>query len=454
MNIVIIGSGKIGDSICEQLAREGHDVTLIDKTSDILGTTANQLDIMCVEGDGAMRSTLIEANAGGADLVIACTGSDETNMLSCLMAKKLGARRTAARVRNPEYYKQIDFIKNDLGIDVAINPELITAEEICRVFIFPAALKIEVFARGRAELVEFKIDEGSPLDGITLSALSHEVKVKALVCAVQRGEEVYIPKGDFRLLAGDRIHVSASHKDIEGFLRAIGGFREKVKTSMIVGGGRIGYYLAALLLSAGIHVKIIERDEAFCNVLAAALPEAAVINGDGTDQKLLFEEGIEHADSFAALTGIDEENMVISLFAQSSGVDKVVTKINRDSYIDMAGKMGIDSIVSPKDVTSSRMVSYARAMENTVGSSNVENMYKILGGSVEALEFIIRDSDAPYIGKPLKELRLKENSLIGCIVRNRKSIIPNGDTEIQLGDSVILVTTDSRFNDLKDAFNI
>ena len=189
-------------------------------------------------------------------------------------------------------------------------------------------------------------------------------------------------------------------------------------------------------------------------MLAAALPEAAVINGDGTDQKLLFEEGIEHADSFAALTGIDEENMVISLFAQSSGVDKVVTKINRDSYIDMAGKMGIDSIVSPKDVTSSRMVSYARAMENTVGSSNVENMYKILGGSVEALEFIIRDSDSPYIGKPLKELRLKENSLIGCIVRNRKSIIPNGDTEIQLGDSVILVTTDSRFNDLKDAFNI
>lgn len=453
MNIVIIGAGKVGASICEQLAREGHDVTLVDKNSDILGNSSTMLDIMCIEGDGAMRSTLTEANAGNADLVISCTGSDETNMLACLMAKKLGARRTAARVRNPEYYKQIDFIKYDLGIDVAINPELITAEEICRIFIFPAALKIEVFARGRAELVEFKIDSGSPLDGITLSELSHSFKVKLLVCAVLREDMVFIPKGDFRLLAGDRIHVSASHKDIEGFLRSIGGYREKVKTSMIVGGGRIGYYLAWLLIAAGIHVKIIERDESFCNTLAAALPEAAVINGDGTDQKLLFEEGIEHADSFAALTGIDEENMIISLFAQSSGVDKIVSKVNRDSYIDMASRMGIDSIVSPKDVTSSRMVSYARAMQNTEGS-NVENMYKILGGSVEALEFIVRDEDAFYVGKPLKELRLKENSLICCIVRSRKSIIPNGDTEIRLGDSVIVVTTDGRFNDLKDAFVI
>ena len=269
------------------------------------------------------------------------------------------------------------------------------------------------------------------------------------LCAVQRGEEVYIPKGDFRLLAGDRIHVSASHKDIEGFLRAIGGFREKVKTSMIVGGGRIGYYLAALLLSAGIHVKIIERDEAFCNVLAAALPEAAVINGDGTDQKLLFEEGIEHADSFAALTGIDEENMVISLFAQSSGVDKVVTKINRDSYIDMAGKMGIDSIVSPKDVTSSRMVSYARAMENTVGSSNVENMYKILGGSVEALEFIIKENSA-VAGIPLQDLNFRKNTLICCIYRNGKVILPGGQDMMLAGDSVLVVISGYRISDIKE----
>ena len=438
MNIVIIGSGKIGDSICEQLAREGHDVTLIDKTADILGTTANQLDIMCVEGDGAMRSTLIEANAGGADLVIACTGSDETNMLSCLMAKKLGARRTAARVRNPEYYKQIDFIKNDLGIDVAINPELITAEEICRVFIFPAALKIEVFARGRAELVEFKIDEGSPLDGITLSALSHEVKVKALVCAVQRGEEVYIPKGDFRLLAGDRIHVSASHKDIEGFLRAIGGFREKVKTSMIVGGGRIGYYLAERLSHDGFATKIIESDYNKCEKLSAMLPAVNIINGDACNHDLLKSEGISDCDALVSLTGFDEMNMIISLYGRNKGVKQTVTKLSRLKNSGIIGDIPLGSVICPNDLCCNTIVQYVRAMKNQTGAALA--VHFIADRRAEAIEFRVDESTA-HCGEPLKNLKTKKNVLLVCISHGAETEIPSGDSSYQAGDSVIIVTT-------------
>lgn len=452
MNIVIIGAGKVGEAICEQLSREGHDIVVIDKDPGVLGDAINNLDLMCVEGDGTMQSVLLEANVPEADLVIACSSTDEINMLACLMAKKMGAKRTAARVRNPEYYNQIDFIKNELGIDVAINPELIIAEEISRVFFFPAALKIETFARGRAELVEFKVEDGSPIEGLTLSDIFKFFHVKILVCAVQRGDEVFIPKGDFVLEAGDRIHLSASHKDIENFLRAIGGFKEKIKTALLLGGGRIAFYLAQQLIGSGIQVKIIEKDPDICQTLAGLLPNAVIINGDCTDQKLLFEEGLEHSDAVAALTGIDEENMIVSLFAQNNGVKKVIAKVNRSTYMEMATKMGLDSVLSPKAITAGRIVSYVRAMKNASGS-NLENVYKIVDGSVEAMEFVVRDDTAPYIDKPLRELKLKKNALISCIVRSRSSIIPNGDSTIQFGDSVLVVTPEgTKINDLKDAF--
>lgn len=452
MKIVIVGAGKVGTTLCEQLSAEGHDIVIIDQNPATLYAINNRLDVMSIEGNGTLISVQEEAETNKADLFISCASTDETNMLCCVIAKKLGAKKTAARVRNPEYYSQFDFIQNDLKIDIAINPELAAAEEITRVLAFPSALKVEPFARGRVELVEYKIEDSSALCGTKLQDINKLYNVKILICAVQRSNEIFIPKGNFTLLAGDKIHISAPHTDIKRFVKLDGGIKEKIKSTLIIGGGRVSYYVAKKLTAIGLKVKIIENDPEQCMTLTKLLPEVTIINADGTDHHLLKEEGIEMSDSVVTLTNIDEENIVTSIYAKKCDVTKVITKINRGSYIEIASSLGLDTIVSPKLVSSNRMVAYARGMSNSQGS-NVETVYRMFGNKVEALEFIAPES-APYLNKPLRELKMRPNTLIAAIVRGRRSIIPYGDTEINKRDNVIVVTSETLLDDLKDAFEI
>ncbi len=450
MKIVIIGDGKIGSTVSALLQAEGHDIVIIDKNVDALDDTLNMQDIMCVEGNGALYDVQVEAGVRDADLLIACTMSDELNMLACLVAKKIGAKATIARVRDPEYYKQLRYIKDDLGLSMVINPEYSTAQEMARVLTFPAATKIELFARGRVELVEFVLSDASPLDGLSLAELYKKYKIRILICAVQRDKDIFIPNGDFILRSKDRIHITAAHADVENFFKTIRNLRGKVRSIIIVGGGKIAYYLADRLIKLSMNVKIIESDYARCAEISELLPKATVICGDGTDQTLLREEGIESVDGFVALTGIDEENMILSIYAKNCGVSKVIAKVNRDSYMEMGEQLGLESIVSPKRVAANNVASFVRAMENSAGS-NIETLYRLVDGQVEALEFVVRE-DASYLGVPLRDLSLRPNVLVASIVRNRIPIVPDGNSCIEMGDSVIVVTANQRLQDLREIF--
>lgn len=448
MKMVIIGNGKAGSGLASTLANEGHDVTVIDINGTALERTQNTEDVMCIEGNGIDADVQRDAAVNKAGIVIAATHYDEVNLLCCLIAKKLGAKRTIARVRNPEYYKQIDIIRDDLGLSMAINPESITADEILRVLITPAAAKVEVFEKGKMELVEYKIPDNSPILDCSLIEIYKQTGIKLLICAVQRDSEIYIPGGNFVLRSGDRISIAAAHKDIERFFRMCGSIKDKVKSCIIVGGGRISYYLTRNLLGMGMHVKIIEKDLDNCKRLAQLFPKASVIHGDGTDQDMLAEEGIRDADAFVAVTGIDEENIIMSLYAKNNSNAKVVTKVNRDSYVGLTAQIGLDCIISPKYLATSSVLTYVRSLDNT--ESNIEAIYHIVNNRVEAAEFRIRESIPRMIGVPLKDLRIKKNILICSVVRGRQVIIPDGSTTIELGDSVVVVSKEHRFSDIRD----
>ncbi len=449
MKIVVIGNGKVGSNLSAALVAEGHDVTVVDCEEAHLRKTQNTLDVMCIEGNGATAEIQMEAGVNKAGLVIAATPYDELNILCCLIGKRLGAKKTISRVRNPEYYRQMHLIREDLGLSMVINPELSTADEISRVLIFPSAAKVEVFEKGRLELVEYRLPEVSALNDVSLQEMYKKVKTKFLICAVQRKNDIFIPDGDFVLHAGDRIHLVSSHKNIERFFRASGLMKDKIKTVMLVGGGRVGYYLALQLLSVGMRVKIVEKDHDRCMELAELLPKAIVIEGDGTDQELLLEEGILRADAFVSLTGIDEENMVLSLFAKDATDAKVVTKISRDNYLRLASELGLDCVISPKYLTSSNVVSYVRSLSNTA-DNEIESLYHVVGNQVEAIEFRIRDQIAGLVGIPLRQVRLKKNILICAVIRKREIIIPDGSVSIELGDSVVVVSKDYHFSMVKD----
>lgn len=448
MNIVIIGDGKVGHKLASQLSDENYNVALIDPSERKLKDTMNELDVSCFVGDGASAEVQKEADVPNADLVIACASTDELNMLCCLLAKRLGAKQTIARVRNPLYYQQMHLFKEDLKLSMAVNPELVLAGEISRVLIFPSAAKIETFVKGRVELVEVTIGENSPLNGVALSELYRTYQIKMLVCAVQRGDEVYIPDGSFVPQQGDKINIAASHKDIEKFFKFVGAMRNKVKNVMICGGGRVAYYLANQLLPLGMQVKIIEQDEARCLHLCDLLPKATIIHGNATDHELLEEEGIANADAFVSLTGMDEENIIMSLYAKTKQVSKIVTKVNGEALQYMVDQLGMESVVSAKNVTANVITSYVRAMNNSMGSANVETMYQLINGKIEALEFQIREA-TNYTGIPLKDLSIKENHLVACIVRGRQIIIPGGNDTMEVGDSVIVVTMSHGLEDLK-----
>ena len=450
MKIVVSGCGKIGFEIVKSLVNEGHDVVVVDNNPLVLEQVTNVVDVMGVTGNSADCETLAEAGIENAQLFIAVTGSDEMNMLSCYIAKCMGVEHTIARIRNPEYNdNSLSFMRQNLGLSSSLNPELLTAKEIFNVLKLPSAIKVENFSKRTIEMVEIRIPADSNLDGMALSKMREKYRAEYLICAVTRGEESFIPDGNFVLNAGDIIGIIAAPTEIQKLLKNIGILQKQVDNVMILGASKTAYYLAKMLVSSGIDVKIIEQNLERCEEVSAELDEkAVVIHGNGAEQELLLEEGIGSVDAFVALTGMDEENMVISMFASTQGVKKVITKINREEMCSLANKLGIDSVITPKTVTADILVSYARAIENSMGS-NVETLYKILDGKAEALEFNVR-SDFTQVNIPLKQMKFKSNVLIAGILRGRKTIIPSGDDVIMLNDKVIVVAANQRFNDLSD----
>lgn len=449
MKIVIIGDGKVGHKLTAQLSEENYDVVLIDQNAGKLKEAVNRMDIFCINGDGANAEVQKEADVPHADLVIACASTDELNMLSCLLAKRLGAKHTIARVRNPVYYRQMDLLKEDLRLSMAVNPELAVSNEIARVLLFPDTSKVETFVKGKVELIEYKLCENSKLVGYSLKEIYKKFQIRMLVCAVKREAKVYIPDGEFILRQEDRLHIAASHQDLELFFNALGKRREKVKKVLICGGGRVSFYLAGQLLQAKMQVKIIEQDRLKCENLNDLLHEATIIHGDAADHDLLLEEGIDEADALVALTGMDEENIMMSLFAKTRKVPKIIAKVNEDSRAQLVEGFGIDSIVSAKSATADVILSYVRARQKSIDSSNVETVYCLLNDKIEALEFIVRKEEN-YTRIPLFKLPTKPDYLIACICRKQRIIIPNGNDHIEAGDSVIVITKNSKINDLRD----
>ncbi len=449
MKILIVGCGKIGTSIIESLVVEGNDVVAIDDSPAVIEEIGNIYDVMTVCGNGADTETLEEAGVAKADIFVAVTGSDEFNMLACFVAERMGAKHTIARIRKPEYNdKSLDFLRKNLKLTVSVNPEWMAAKELYNVLKLPAAVNIESFSRGNLEMVEIRLKNDSALDGLSLIELRRKYKAQFLVCAVQRGDEVYIPDGNFVLKSGDRIGITASTTELHKLLKMLGLVQKSAKSVMILGASRISYYLAKRLILSGNKVVVIDKNEQVCKAFAESLPEAVVIYGDGAEQELLLEEGLETVDAFVALTGVDELNILISIFASSKNVPKVITKVNRNELASMANNLGLDSIVSPKKIVSNVLARYARALKNTVGS-NIETLYKLMDGGIEAIEFNV-SPDFKGANIPLKELSLKPHILIAGIIRNRKAVIPTGNDIILPGDRVVVIASGNQLLDLAD----
>lgn len=450
MKIVIIGLGSIGRKILESLSGEGHTITIIDEDKDLIESLIEKYDVFGIVGNGACMDIQKEAGAQDADLVIALTKNDELNIFACLVSKRLGVNHTVARVRNPDYREQIIQMRDDLGISMVVNPERETANEIFNLINLPSVSSMEHFAEGKVLLVEVIAHKECTLVGESLIWLGKKLKSKVLICAVQRGDEVIIPSGGFVIQVGDRIHFTADAKNLGLFLEEANLVKSPFKNIMIVGGGKIGYYLADALSAKKYTVKLIEENPTTAEDLAESLPRVTVACGNGTQHDLLMEEGIEAMDAFVALTDVDEENMVVSMFANRKNVKRTITRIESDDLFGMLDDLGIDNTVSPKRVVASRIISYARALSNSIGS-NVQTLYQLVNHQVEALEFIAKKPGRIY-GTPLKDLTIKKNCLIACIIRNNKVMIPGGNSEILLGDNVVVVTTQKNFDDLEDVF--
>ena len=448
MNIIIVGCGKVGQTLAQQLNEEENNITVMDLNASKVNEVVNRFDVMGVVGNGATHLKQQEAGIKNADLLIAVTGSDELNLLCCLIAKKAGNCQTIARVRNPEYSSEAPYLKEELGLAMVINPEAAAAAAIDRVLRFPSAIKIDTFARGRVELLKFKLPEKSPLVGCAVKDIVSKFHCDVLVCTVERGDEAYIANGDLVFAEKDIISIIASPRNANDFFRKIKYKINSVKDAMIVGGGEITYYLCERLHRAGIPAKIIEKDKKRCEELCSLWPETIVINGDAADQEILIEEGIENTDAFVALTNFDEENILLSLFAKTMNKGKLVTKINRIDFDDVIKHLDLDSTIYPKNITSDMILRYVRAMKNTIGS-NVETLYSVIKGKVEAAEFIVKENSA-ITDQPLSELKFKENVLVAAILRGKSVIIPRGHDTIQNGDSVVIVSHFAALHDIND----
>ncbi len=443
MKIVVIGDGKVGGTIVEHTSKEGHEVIIIDKNASVIEQMVEKYDVMGICGNGASYEIQKSASVQKADLVVAATSSDEVNILSCIMAKALGAKSTIARVRSYEYNSQIDIMKRTLGITLIINPEYETAKEIMNIINFPEAIRVDTFAKGNVDLVELFIPDNSPLINQSLSSIHDKYQVKILVCAVQRKDEVIIPDGNFVFKANDKIHITASRNNVRAFLKKLKLIESKIQSVMIIGGGKISLYLAEMLIKNKYEVKIVEKNYQRCLELSELLSEATIIHGDGSDQVLLQEEGINETDAIVCLTDLDEENIIVSMYASKQNVHKIITKVNKSTLFNLLETINMASIVAPKEVTASRIVSYVRATSNLRGS-NLVTLYKLVNNQVEALEFVAKE-DKKILNIALKDLKLKSKILIASIIRNGEVIIPTGNDMIMLNDSVIVVTTSDKF---------
>ena len=450
MYIIIVGLGKLGSTLTKQLSTEGHDIVVVDPDNSVVSSTVDAYDVMGICGNGATYEVLKEAGAAKAKLIIAATGSDELNILCCLFAKHMGTENTIARVRNPDYAGQSQFLRNDLGISMTVNPEYETANEISRIIRFPSAANLDSFAGGRVETARVRIHSDNPLCDMPIHEMRKKTKAKVIICAVQRNDSVFIPSGDFVLHCDDVISITGTRAELSSFMKQTGVYKQKIKNVMIVGGGRIAYYLAKLLSDTGRNIKLIELKDERCRHMSDMLDDVTVIHGDGTDQDILEEQCIDGQDALIALTGIDEENIIVSMYAESKGVNKVITKVNRHSY-SILNDIGLETVVSPQIVAGNLVTRYVRALHNSAGNSQIQTLYKLVGGKVEAAEFIVPE-DAGYLNIPFKELELMPNLLIGCIIRNGKIIFPGGDEVMKANDSVIVVTAGRIIEDLHDIF--
>lgn len=448
MNIIIVGCGKVGQTLAEQLNEEGNNITVIDIDPSNLKSLANSADVLCVEGNGATHEIQSEAGIKTADLLIAVTDSDELNLLCCMVAKKTGNCRTIARVRNPDYSADANFLKSEFDLAMVINPELAAAAEIARVLRFPSAMKIDTFAKGRVELVKFKLPEGSSLVGLSVKEISTVLKCDVLICTVERGNEAHIANGDFVFEEKDVVSLIASHKSAIEFFEKINYKLHSVKNVVVAGGGKISQYLCDILERYSIPVKIIERDRKLCEYLCTQYPSVRLINGDATDHSLLLEEGVDKAGAFIALTDQDEENILLSLFVKNVMKGKLVTKISRTDFDSIIKPLELDTIITPKSITSDHIIRYVRSMKGSIGS-NVETLYNIIRGKVEAAEFIISGS-SKVTDVPLMELALKNDLLIASILRKDKVIIPRGSDKIMQGDRVIVVSKHLALKNITD----
>ena len=449
MKIIIVGAGKVGITLIENFVKEGHDVIFVDISNSAVEYVVNHYDTNGVVGSGLERQVLLDAGAETADFVIACTSRDEMNILCCSLAKKLGAGRTIARVRDPQLFTEMEDMRDYLGVDLAFNPELQTAMEIAQVLKFPSAKSVDSFADGKALMVEFDIGAKNPIVGKTLMQISAEYGYKLLFCMIKRGEKTLIPRGDFVIEPNDAVYIIAKESELAAFCKKLKIFKPRAKSVFIVGGGKIAYYLAKDLLNDGVSVKILESDKARCEELSAGLPEATILHGDGTDQTILDEEGLHDSDGCVTLTGMDEENVIISLYAQQKEVDKIVTKVDRASVSEMVKKLGLDTVVSPKNVIANRIIMFVRAAQAEF-SDSIDALY-ILNDEVEALQFTVTD-DFDKQDVPLSKLKIKKDVLVGGIVRGGEYIFPSGDTCLQVGDKVIVVTTIKQIGGMPEIF--
>ena len=448
MNIIIVGCGKVGSTLAKQLSKEGHDISIIDINDKVVEEFSNSNDVMGISGNGAAYSIQKSAGIEKADLLIAVTGSDELNLLCCLIARKAGNCETIAKVRDPIYNNEIEFIKEELGLSMVINPEYEAASEIARILRFPSVIDINIFNKGSVELLSFKVENNSILHDMKVQEIHGKLKCDILVCMIERGEEVIIPNGEFIMKENDVISLIAPHKKATEFFMKIGMINNPVKNSMLIGGGHISYYLAKRLLKYGIDVTVVEKNRARCEELSELIPEAMIIHGDGTDKDLLMEEGIKNSESFASLTGIDEQNVLLSLYARSNMKGKLITKVNKIDFDEVIDNLNLGSIIYPKFITMQYILQYVRAMNNSIGS-NVETLYKIKKDKAEALEFYVKES-SKVVGIPLQQLNLKDNLIICSIKRNGTIITPKGQDCIKKGDHVIVVTTNEGLQDLSD----
>ena len=448
MKIIIAGAGKVGVNIAESLAAEGHDITVVDRDSETIERVSNALDVICVLGSAANPETLREAGAAQADVLMAMTEADEVNMLCALAAKRLGTKYIVARIRDPEYLSQTEFLREAIGLSVIVNPEYECAKEISRILRFPSAVRVETFSKGSSEIIDYRVPDPSPLDGVALRDTARRFGTKVLIGVVERGGEVMIPNGDLVLRSGDRLSLLGTAREVRKFFSAVGQKDRRVKSAMIMGGGRISVYLAQILEESGISVTVVDRSHARCDELCDLIPTARVICGDATRDEVLLEEGIRSADAFVSLTGDDGDNIVTAMYARHCGVRKTVVKVNHRHFSGILDESG-DSMVTPSDIVAQQLVSYVRAVDNSAPWSSIETLHKLAGGRIEALEFKVGDG-ARCIGTPLKDLKTRKNILITSLTRGGKTLIPNGSTVIESGDSAVVIAEAGLIKDIND----